>query len=210
MAQVSFQFYFLWTHSSIFSVPSLALKTFFSNPPYKKYFAMRGCGTRIADDNRTYKDIGQSRQRWISDETGRTPSRYSRSGFEMKIIPSTFSISSLVSRFLTSTCFASLKTFAWKWNPGIDQTWVYHNRHYEIWTWKLHICNLPLVILIPLIHLSSDKKPDRAWKIVKTGLPTFQYIVRLNSENFGIFHVGRLILILMADFVELPKSSKIY
>ena len=194
MAQVSFQFYFLWTHSSIFSVPSLALKTYFSNPPYKNIFRD--------------EDSGQSRQKWISDETGRTPSRYSRSSFEMKIIPSTFSISSLVSRFLTSTCFASLKTFAWKWNPGIDQTWVYHNRHYEIWTWKLHICNLPLVILIPLIHLSSDKKPDRAWKIVKTGLPTFQYIVRLNSENFGIFHVGRLILI--ADFVELPKSFKIY
>ena len=31
MAQVSFQFYFLWIHSSIFSVPSLALKTIFPN-----------------------------------------------------------------------------------------------------------------------------------------------------------------------------------
>ena len=124
-------------------------------------------------------------QRRSPDEGGRDPSRYLWSHFVMKIVPSTFSISSLVSRFLTSTCFASLKTFAWNWKSGIDQTWVYHNRYYEIWTWKLHICNLRLIILIPLIHLSNDKRLDPAWKIVKTGLPTFEYIVELNSEDFS-------------------------
>lgn len=86
-------------------------KTHFSRLLFKNVFTME---LRDADDGRKKTADGIFTWRRLDE----SPSRYHWSRCEMKIIPSTFSIWSFVSRFSTSTCFANLKTSVWNLKPG--------------------------------------------------------------------------------------------